>query len=94
MLTSTRGISTPPVRRESRDSFRQSRPKSMPNLDDANVNVQHDTDSLRNSASIGNVVATAGESTQDRRSYETRDMRSASIESAPYTRASDTGKAK
>eukprot|EP00794_Sanderia_malayensis_P006133 gene6133-6841_t len=100
MLMSTRGISTPPVRRGSKDSFRQNRPKSMSNLDDANVRAaqqHHDMAdrALRNSASTGNVIATTGESTQDRRSFDTRDMRQGSVDSAPYLRGGvDSAKAK
>ena len=79
MLTTVvpRGAQTPPVRRDQRDSYRQSRPKSMPNLDDAQVKVQQQSEPLRSSSSIGNVIASTGESTQDQFSYEARDLRHA-----------------
>ncbi len=87
-----RGVGAPLVRRESRDSFRQSRPKSMPNLDDAKM--QSDSESMRNSSSIGNVIATSGETTEDRRSLDTGDMRHSMPDSTPFSRLPDTGKAK
>ena len=72
MSVPARGSQTPPVRREGRDSYRQSRPKSMPNLDDAEVNIRQN-EPLRSSSSIGNVIVTStGESTRDQYSYEAR----------------------
>ena len=68
-----RGSQTPPVRRDGRDSYRQSRPKSMPNLDDAEIKSRQN-EPLRSSSSIGNVIVTStGESTRDQYSYESRD---------------------
>ena len=72
-LSVPRGSQTPPVRREGRDSYRQSRPKSMPNLDDAEIK-NRQNEPLRSSSSIGNVIVTStGESTRDQYSYESRD---------------------
>lgn len=68
-----RGAQTPPVRRQGRDSYRQSRPKSMPNLDD-NEGKTNQNEPLRSSSSIGNVIASTGESTRDQFSYEARDV--------------------
>ena len=44
----------------------------MPNLDDAEARV-HQKEPLRSSSSIGNVIASNGESTRDQFSYEARD---------------------
>ena len=46
----------------------------MPNLDETQIRAQQN-EPLRSSSSIGNVVATTGETSQDRFTYETRDVR-------------------
>lgn len=45
----------------------------MPNLDDAEARPRQN-ESLRSSSSIGNVIASTGESSRDQFSYEARDV--------------------